>query len=269
MKLLSLYVLILSFLSLVLEGDEVSSHFLLNLLFFSNYFNLAKVLFFRQSIEIYAFWARDQQGNCQDFVHFSFWGSQNCNIILVQEVKNNLILFRLLLVEQNQNRLNIVVRVLFLSVGPLDERYNCLLLSEIGDAGLLGPSLPVNVLHPITAFLKSIVLLALLLGEVVDLWPVVVPAVELEPIELALHLWVLRSIEGGEMQWGAALHHRLALAVNGEIAVMAIVGPELPSRAHDPQLGTVPDEDAALDGGRIDEALGAIVNVDVGGGVEN
>lgn len=50
---------------------------------------------------------------------------------------------------------------------------------------------------------------------------------------------------------------------------MAIVGPELPSGAHNPQLGTVPDENAALDGGRIDEALGTIVNVDVGGGVEN
>lgn len=75
----------------------------------------------------------------------------------------------MLLVEQNQNGLNIVVRVVFLSVGPPDERYNCLLLSEVGDAGLLGPSLPVNVLDPVTAFLKSIVLLALLLGEVVDL----------------------------------------------------------------------------------------------------
>lgn len=147
------------------------------------------------------------------------------------------------------------------------------LVKDLGDQwrGVLQPSLFQRLLPvALDLFLQGqLVVRCLLLGEVVDLRPVVVEHRHLGLPELLVQFDVAESAEVRELDVVRALDDRLAVAVQAHLEVLAVAHSELLGGADEPDVRAVPDKHRGLAGGAVDEAVVALVHVQVGRDVED
>ena len=97
----------------------------------------------------------------------------------------------------------------------------------------------------------------------------IVPWFPPQLLELILHSLIFGTVQAREVQIGGAFNNGLTLAVQGKVAIMALVRSELSGGGHNDHVLAVADEDGAFAGCNEDEAVFGVIDVEVGGYVEN
>ncbi len=137
------------------------------------------------------------------------------------------------------------------------------------DLGLGKSFFPVELVLLGEVSLESVMGLSDLFGEVVNLWPVIVPQIELNCIHLLGKLCVVLNFKWSKYQLRRALNNWLAFTQQRKHTIMTLVCPKLFSGGYNGEILAVSHKNGALTWRDVYLAVIGVVNVHVGSHVED
>lgn len=108
-----------------------------------------------------------------------------------------------------------------------------------------------------------------LLREIMYLRPVIIPHLHLRPRKLPQHALIPHPPQTAKHHIFRALHHGLTITIDAKLTIHTIPHPELFGGTHKPHILAIADEDGTLTWATKHKTVGAVVDVQICGDVEN